>query len=423
MGMTASEKIIADHAGRDSVSPGEIVQVKVDLALANDITAPIAIENLKKAGVEKLADPEKVALVPDHFTPNKDIKAATQALMVRRFAHDMHVKWYFEIGEVGVEHALLPEKGVVLPGDLVLGADSHTCTYGGIGAFSTGVGSTDIAYAMATGETWLKVPPTIRVDVNGRKLQWFYGKDLILHLIGRIGTDGATYMSLEFTGDGMAAFSVEERLTICNMGVEAGAKNAIVPPDDVTLEWVNKRAQRDYKVYSSDSDAAYHSVVELNLSELEPCVARPYSPGNVSPVSEVESEKIAVDQVFIGSCTNGWFSDLKIAAEILKDRKVCKGVRLIIIPATPEIWRRCLKEGLMEIFVEAGAVIGPPTCGPCLGGHMGVLAEGEVAISTSNRNFVGRMGHPKSQVYLANPAVAAASAVAGYIIHPDNIRA
>ena len=421
MGMTITEKIIAAHAGLDEVSPGQLVEVKVDLVLANDITAPLAINSLEEAGVDKVFDSDRIALVPDHFTPNKDIKAAMQALAVRQFAKKHHITWYFEVGEVGIEHALLPERGLVLPGDLVIGADSHTCTYGGIGAFSTGMGSTDIAYAMATGETWLRVPESIKITVSGKKNRWFYGKDLILHLIGRIGTDGATYRTIEFAGDGMMEFTVEERLTICNMGVEAGAKNAIVPPDDITIEWIKERANRKFEIYSSDDDAGYVSEVSINLGDLEPCVAKPYSPANVVPVSEIEKEKIAVDQVFIGSCTNGWFSDLKIAAEVLKGKKVKRGVRVIVIPSTPMIWKKALDEGILSTFIEAGAVIGPPTCGPCLGGHMGILAEGEVAVSTSNRNFVGRMGHPSSKVYLSNPAVAAAAAVTGYIIHPDNV--
>lgn len=419
--MTITEKIIADHAGKKSVKPGELVEVKVDVVLANDITAPLAILSLEKAGIRKVFNPLKIVLVADHFVPNKDIKSAGQVKLMREFARRMEIVNFFDTGSAGIEHALLPEKGIVLPGDLVVGADSHTCTYGGIGAFSTGMGSTDIAYAMATGVTWLLVPESILVRVRGKKKKWFYGKDLILHLIGMIKADGANYKALEFAGEGMREFSVEERLTICNMGVEAGAKNAIIPPDEITQEWVKGRAKREYKIYSSDENSSYSQFIDINLDEKEPAVAKPHSPDNISTIGEIEKEKIKVDQVFIGSCTNGWLPDLRIAAEILKGRRIKKGVRLIVIPATPSVWREALEEGLLRIFIDAGGIVGPPTCGPCLGGHMGVLAEGEVAISTSNRNFVGRMGHPSSFVYLSNPAIAAASAVSGYIIHPDNL--
>jgi len=419
MGMTITEKILAAHAGKERVRPGELVNVKLDLVLGNDVTAPIAIREFKKIGLKKVFDKDKVALVPDHYTPNKDIKSAEQAKIMRDFANEQEITNYFEIGRMGIEHALLPELGLVLPGDAIIGADSHTCTYGALGAFSTGVGSTDLAAGMATGEVWLKVPSTIKFIYKGKLNKWASGKDLILYTIGKIGVDGALYKSMEFTGEAIRSLSMDGRLTMANMAIEAGGKNGIIEPDETTLEYVRDRAKRDFKIYKSDDDAEYEKVYEYDLSDIEPQVAFPHLPSNTRGVSEVGDIKI--DQVVIGSCTNGRIEDLRIAAEILKGQKVCRNIRLIVIPATQKIYKQAMDEGLIDIFIDAEAAVSTPTCGPCLGGHMGVLAEGERALATTNRNFVGRMGHPKSEVYLCNPAVAAASAVLGKIGSPNEI--
>ncbi|OGH99527.1 MAG: 3-isopropylmalate dehydratase large subunit [Candidatus Melainabacteria bacterium GWF2_32_7] len=417
--MTITEKILADHAGLDKVSPGALITAKVDITLANDITGPVAIEEFKKIGVDKVFDSERVVFVPDHFTPNKDIKSAQNAKMIREFAKEQNLKHYFEIGRLGIEHTLLPDNGIVGSGDLIIGADSHTCTYGAIGAFSTGVGSTDLACAMASGETWFKVPETIKVVYNGKLNKWVGGKDLILHLIGDIGVDGALYKSLEITGSTIENLPIDDRFTICNMAIEAGAKNGIIPPDKITEEYVKNRTLRPYKFYKSDNNAEYSRVIEYNVEEIEPLVAFPHLPENTKPISQVGNIKI--DQAVIGSCTNGRLSDLKIAADILKGRKIHPDVRLIVLPGTQEIYLEAMKLGYVEIFINAGAAFSTPTCGPCLGGHMGILAAGERAISTTNRNFVGRMGHVNSEVYLSNPAIAAASAVLGRIASPEEL--
>ncbi|MBW2060152.1 MAG: 3-isopropylmalate dehydratase large subunit [Deltaproteobacteria bacterium] len=419
MSSTITEKIIAAHAGVEEIHPGQMVEVEVDLVLANDITAPLAIDVFKEAGFTRVFDPDKIVLVPDHFVPNKDIKSAQMVKQVREFALEQGIEHFFELDRMGVEHALLPEQGLVLPGDLVVGADSHTCTYGGLGAMATGMGSTDAAGIFITGQTWLKVPQSMKFIYRGALLKWVGGKDLILMTIGDIGVDGARYRAMEFCGPTIEALSLEGRLTMANMAVEAGAKNGIIAPDEITREYVESRAKRKYTFYQSDADANYIEVREYEISGLEPQVARPYSPGNVVGVSRLKD--VSIDQAVIGSCTNGRIEDLRLASEVLKGRHVAPGVRLIIIPVTPTIYRTALKEGLLEIFLSAGAVISPPTCGPCLGGYMGVLAEGERAVSTTNRNFIGRMGHQKSEVFLANPAVAAASAVAGRIISPDDL--
>jgi len=419
MGMTITQKILAAHAGRKFVEPGELILANVDMVLGNDITAPVAIEEFEKAGATKVFDNEKIALVPDHFTPCKDIKSAQLCKRVREFAKKHNIKNYFEIGEMGVEHALLPERGLVGPGDVVIGADSHTCTYGALGAFATGVGSTDMAAAMYMGKTWFKVPETIKIVYRGKRQPWVGAKDLILYTIGDIGVDGALYKSLEFTGDTLKDLTVDERLTITNMAVEAGAKNGIMAADEKVVEYVKGRGKKKVRVYESDDDAHYEKILEYDVETIQPQVALPHLPENSVAVDEVAD--IQIDQVVIGSCTNGRFVDMKQAAEILKGRKVHPYVRLIIIPATQEVYKRCVKEGLMDIFLEANAVVSTPTCGPCLGGHMGILAEGEKAVATTNRNFVGRMGHPKSEVYLASPAVAAASAVTGKITHPREV--
>jgi 3-isopropylmalate dehydratase, large subunit (EC 4.2.1.33) len=399
MGMTITEKIIADHAGKKEVKPGDLVTVKIDLAMANDVTAPLAIKILEKYHIDKVFDPERIALVLSHFVPAKDIKSAEQAKIVRDFAKRHNIKWFFQEGE-GIEHTILPEEGLVVPGDLVVGADSHTCTYGALGAFSTGMGSTDIAYAMATGETWLRVPHSMKFIFYGKPSAWVMGKDLILHTIGQIGVDGALYKAMEFEGEAIRHLSMDQRFTITNMAVEAGAKNGIIAPDEKTLQYVSQRAKKPWKVYHSDPDAEYSEIYEWDAGKLEPLVAWPYLPSNVHPVSE--STHITIDQAFIGSCTNGRIEDLRIAAKILKGRKVHPYVRCIVIPASKKVYTQALKEGLIDIFLEAGCVISVSTCGPCLGGHMGILAEGERCISTSNRNFPGRMGHPKSEAYLAN---------------------
>ncbi len=419
MGMNLTEKIIARHAGVSSVEPGDLVLARVDLALGNDITSPIAIKQLYAHGVTEVFDPERIALVPDHFTPNKDIKSAEQVKMMREFSARYGIKNFFEIGEMGIEHVLLPDKGLVLPGDLVIGADSHTCTYGALCAFSTGVGSTDLAAAMLSGEVWLRVPESIKFVLKGKPPEWVEGKDIILYIIGDIGVDGALYKSMEYSGDGIAHLPMAWRFTIANMAIEAGAKNGIFPFDEITEGYVKERASREYEIVTPDPDANYSEVREYDLSSLEPQVAFPHLPENTKPVSEATD--VHIDQVVIGSCTNGRIEDLRSAAKVLEGKRVKKGVRLIVIPATQEIYMQALREGLIETFVEAGGVVSTPTCGPCLGGHMGVLAEGERAVATTNRNFVGRMGHPGSEVYLANPAVAAASAVLGRIAHPAEV--
>ncbi len=417
MGMTITEKILAAHAGKDSVNPGDLINVKLDLVLGNDITAPIAIKEFKEIGVKEVFDKEKVVLVPDHFAPNKDIESAEQCKMLRTFAEEQDITNYFEVGRMGIEHALLPEQGLVLPGDAVIGADSHTCTYGGLGAFSTGMGSTDLAAAMATGETWLKVPSSIKFVFRGALNPWITGKDLILYTIGQIGVDGALYQAMEFTGDAISALSVDSRLSMCNMAIEAGGKSGIIAPDQKTIDYVEDRASRPYTVYKSDEDAEYATVYEWDVSNIESQVAFPHLPSNTRGISEAGD--VAIDQVVIGSCTNGRMEDLRIAAQILKGHVVDKKVRCIIIPGTQDIYRQAMREGLIDIFIEAKAAVSTPTCGPCLGGHMGILAKGERALATTNRNFVGRMGHPESEVYLSGPAVAAASAIAGKIVSPD----
>lgn len=417
--MTITEKILAAHAGKERVEPGELVNCRLDLALANDITAPVAIKEFARLGLDRVFDPERVVLVPDHFTPNKDIKSAEQCRVIREFAREFGITNYFEVGRMGIEHCLLPEQGLVVPGDLVIGADSHTCTYGALGAFATGVGSTDLAAGMALGECWFKVPESMKFIYYGRLQPWVGGKDLILYTIGDIGVDGARYRAMEFTGEAIASLSVEGRLTMCNMAIEAGAKNGIVPPDEKTVTYVEKRAKREYRLYDSDPDARYVEVREYDASSIEPQVAFPHLPENTRPVSEAQG--IEIDQVVIGSCTNGRIEDLRVAAKILAGKKVHQRLRVVIIPGTQEIYLQALREGLLEVFVKAGAAVSTPTCGPCLGGHMGILARGERALSTTNRNFVGRMGHPESEVYLAGPAVAAASAVAGCIIHPKEV--
>jgi 3-isopropylmalate/(R)-2-methylmalate dehydratase large subunit len=419
MGMTITEKILAGHAGRERVAPGELVNCRLDLVLANDITAPLAIQEFRKLDLRKVFDPGRVVLVMDHFTPNKDIKSAEQCLVIREFAREFGIVNYFDVGAMGIEHCLLPEQGLVLPGDCMIGADSHTCTYGALGAFATGVGSTDLAAGMALGECWFKVPESMKFVFHGELRPWVGGKDLILYTIGQIGVEGARYRAMEFAGETIGALSVEGRLTMCNMAVEAGAKNGIVAPDDKTLDFVAGRKKREFQVYASDPDACYVEVYEYEAGQIEPQVAFPHLPENSRPVSEAAG--IAVDQVVIGSCTNGRLEDLRTAAGILKGRRASSRLRLIVIPGTQEIYLQAMREGLLEVFVEAGAAVSTPTCGPCLGGHMGVLAHGERALSTTNRNFVGRMGHPESEVYLAGPAVAAATAITGYITHPEEV--
>jgi 3-isopropylmalate/(R)-2-methylmalate dehydratase large subunit len=419
MSMTITEKIIAAHSGRRKVAPGDFVFAGVDIALGNDITAPIAIKEFTEAGIGKVWDPTRVALVPDHFTPAKDIASAQQAKILRDFAHAQGVTHYWEIGQMGVEHALLPEQGVVGPGDLVIGADSHTCTYGALGAMATGVGSTDLAAAMAIGKVWLRVPESMKFTLTGTRGEWISGKDLILFVIGKIGVSGALYKAMEFTGPVIEGLPMDDRLSMCNMAIEAGAKSGIVPPDRITRRYVRGRLERPPVYYRSDAKAKYAAAMVWDITNLEPVVACPNLPENTRPVSELKD--VRLDQVVIGSCTNGRLSDLAVAARILKGRRVAAGLRCLIFPATPTVEREALRKGYLKIFLEAGAVVSPPTCGPCLGGHMGILAEGEVALATTNRNFTGRMGHPKSEVYLASPAVAAASAVTGRITHPAQI--
>lgn len=419
MGMTITEKILAAHAGKEKVSPGELINCRLDLVLANDITAPVAINEFLKLELEQVFNPDRVVLVPDHFTPNKDIKSAEQCKQVREFARKFGITNYFEVGRMGIEHCLLPEQGLVVPGDLVIGADSHTCTYGALGAFATGVGSTDLAAGMALGECWFKVPESMKFVYHGEVGPWVTGKDLILYTIGDIGVDGALYRAMEFTGEAISNLSMDGRLTMCNMAIEAGAKNGIIAPDEKTRLYVEGRGRRPCQVYKSDPDAVYVEVREYDAGQIELQVAFPHLPENSRPVSEAEG--IEIDQVVIGSCTNGRMEDLRIAAEILKGKKVHPRVRLIVIPGTQEIYLAAMREGLLEIFVEAGGAVSTPTCGPCLGGHMGILARREKALATTNRNFVGRMGHPESEVYLSGPAVAAASAVTGCISHPKEV--
>ncbi len=416
MPQTITEKILAAHCSREEVKAGEFIEAGIDLCLGNDITAPIAIREFEGLGVEKVFDRSKVALIPDHFTPNKDIKSAEQARILRDFAREQELEHYWEIGECGVEHALLPEQGIVTSGDLVIGADSHTCTYGALGAFSTGVGSTDLAACMATGEVWLRVPETMKFVFSGERKKYVGGKDFILHTIGRIGVDGALYRAMEFCGDAIDSLPMDDRLSMCNMAIEAGGKNGIITPDAITADYEQGRARREPRLYSSDPDAEYHSVHEYDVSQIELQVALPHLPSNARAVGEVAGMKL--DQVVIGSCTNGRVSDFEIAYQIMKGNRVAKGLRVIMIPATQAIWLEANRNGWLSTFVEAGAVVSAPTCGPCLGGHMGILAKGERCLATTNRNFVGRMGHPESEVLLSGPAVAAASALTGVVTDP-----
>ncbi|MDY6987416.1 MAG: 3-isopropylmalate dehydratase large subunit [Thermodesulfobacteriota bacterium] len=419
MSQTITEKILAAHAGKETVHPGELLSARIDLALANDITAPIAIELFEQSETASVFDPEKIALVPDHFVPNKDVNSAKQVQVMRRFAKKYSIKHFFELGEMGIEHVLLPEQGLVLPGEVVIGADSHTCTYGALGAFATGVGSTDIAAAMMSGEVWFKVPESIKLSYEGALKRWVTGKDLILYTIGDMGVDGATYKAMEFVGPVIDALPMSDRMTMANMAIEAGAKNGIISPDQVTLDYVSSRAKRSFTAYKSDPDAHYQEERSYDVSQMEPQVAFPHLPENTRPVSEVGT--VPIDQAVIGSCTNGRIEDLRLAAQVLKGHTVDKNMRLIIIPATPTIYRQAMDEGLFETFLDAKGIVSPPTCGPCLGGFMGILGPEERAISTTNRNFLGRMGHATSEVYLANPAVAAASAVLGRIGSPEEL--
>lgn len=419
MGMTMTQKILADHAGLDEVHAGQLIQAKLDLVLGNDITSPVAINEFESAGFSKIFDPEKIVLVMDHFVPNKDIKSATQCKQCRMFAKRFGLTHYYDVGTMGIEHALLPEQGLVAPGDAIIGADSHTCTYGALGAFSTGVGSTDMGAAMSAGYTWFKVPSAIRVNVTGKKQPYVSGKDVILTLIGKIGVDGALYKSLEFSGDGLKELTMADRLTISNMAIEAGAKNGIFPVDSITRKYIEGRVKHDWSIYYADNDAEYDSVIELDLDEIDCTVAYPHLPENAHPARE--GSDINIDQIVIGSCTNGKIEDMEAAAKIFRGKHLADGVRGIIIPATMAIYRECMKRGFTDIFLDAGCVVSTPTCGPCLGGYMGILAEGERCVSTTNRNFVGRMGHVKSEVYLASPAVAAASGITGHISHPEEV--
>ncbi len=416
MGMTMTQKILAAHAGLESVRAGDLIEAKLDLVLGNDVTTPVAVNVFDKAGFTRVFDKDRIAIVLDHYTPCKDIKSAQLCKTARDFARRFSIKHFYDVGEVGIEHALLPEKGIVAPGEVIIGADSHTCTYGALGAFSTGVGSTDMAAGMASGENWFKVPSAIKVVLTGKMGKWVSGKDVILHLIGLIGVDGALYKSIEFTGEGVWELSMDDRFTIANMAIEAGGKNGIFPVDEKTIEYVSGRVNREWSAFEADEDAEYDQVVEINLSELKPTVSLPHLPSNTKTVSEVAG--LPIDQVVIGSCTNGRISDMRIAAEILKGRKVAPGVRCIVIPATQDVYMECIKRGYTQTFIEAGCAVSTPTCGPCLGGHMGCMCEGERAVATTNRNFVGRMGHVKSEVILASPAVAAASAVKGCVACP-----
>ncbi|MCF2656249.1 3-isopropylmalate dehydratase large subunit [Lacrimispora saccharolytica] len=420
MGMTMTQKILAAHAGLESVVAGQLIEADLDLVLGNDITSPVAIHEMDKMKVDGVFNKDKIALVPDHFVPNKDIKSAEHCKCVREFALKNNITNYFEVGQMGIEHALLPEKGLTVAGDVIIGADSHTCTYGAVGAFSTGVGSTDMAAGMATGKAWFKVPSAIKFVLKNKPAKWVSGKDIILHIIGMIGVDGALYKSMEFTGDGIAYLSMDDRFTIANMAIEAGGKNGIFPVDELCLKYISEHSDRKPVVYEADPDAEYDEVIEIDLSSLEPTVAFPHLPENTRTISDIK-EEIKIDQVVIGSCTNGRMDDLRTAAALLKGRHVAKGMRLIVIPGTQKIYLDAIEEGLVRTFIEAGGIVSTPTCGPCLGGYMGVLAENERCVSTTNRNFIGRMGHITSEIYLASPAVAAASAIKGYIAGPDSI--
>lgn len=421
MAMTMTQKILAAHAGLESVQAGQLIMAKLDLVLGNDVTTPVAVTEFNKMGVGKVFDKNKIAIVPDHFTPNKDIKAAEQCKYIREFALQKGVENYFEVGQMGIEHALIPEKGLAVAGDIIIGADSHTCTYGALGAFSTGVGSTDMAAGMATGEAWFKVPSALKFILTGKPAAWISGKDIILHIIGMIGVDGALYKSMEFVGDGLEYLSMDDRFSIANMAIEAGGKNGIFPVDEKTIEYIKEHSTKEYKVYEADKDAVYDEVYTIDLSKLRPTVAFPHLPENTKTIDQIGNKEIKIDQVVIGSCTNGRITDMRIARDIIKGKQIAKGVRVIFFPGTQKIYLQCLEEGIIKDLVEAGCVFSTPTCGPCLGGHMGILAKGERAISTTNRNFIGRMGHPESEVYLSSPAVAAASALTGYITNPENI--
>ena len=420
MGMTMTQKILAAHAGLDKVEAGQLIEADLDLVLGNDITSPVAIHEMEKMKVNGVFDKDKIALVPDHFVPNKDIKSAEHCKCVREFARKNEITNYFEVGQMGIEHALLPEQGLTVAGDVIIGADSHTCTYGALGAFSTGVGSTDMAAGMATGKAWFKVPSAIKFNLTGKPSEWVSGKDVILHIIGMIGVDGALYKSMEFTGDGIANLTMDDRFTIANMAIEAGGKNGIFPVDELAIVYMKEHGTREYKIYEADADAVYDEEYTIDLSALKPTVAFPHLPENTKTIDEIK-EDIKIDQVVIGSCTNGRLNDLRIAAKVLQGRHVAEGMRCIVIPATQKIYLQAMEEGLLKIFIEAGAIVSTPTCGPCLGGYMGILAEGERCVSTTNRNFVGRMGHVSSEIYLASPAVAAASAVAGKIFCPSKL--
>lgn len=419
MGMTMTQKILAAHAGLDKVEAGQLIKCKLDMVLGNDVTTPVAINEFEKAGFTSVFDNTKISMVMDHFTPNKDIKSATNSLQCRTFAGKYNIKNYYDVGEMGIEHALLPEKGIVASGECIIGADSHTCTYGALGAFSTGVGSTDMCAGMATGEAWFKVPSAIKFNLTGKLNGYVMGKDVILHIIGMIGVDGALYKSMEFSGEGLKSLSMDGRLSMANMAIEAGAKNGIFAVDDITVEYQKGRVDREYKIYEADADAEYDAVYDIDLSKIKPTVSFPHLPENTKTTDECGEVKI--DQVVIGSCTNGRLEDMAMAAKILKGRHVAKNVRCIVIPATQQVYLDCIKNGYMETFIEAGCAVSTPTCGPCLGGHMGILAKGERAVATTNRNFVGRMGHPESEVYLASPAVAAASAITGKISDPSEV--
>ena len=422
MGMTMTQKILAAHAGLDKVEAGQLIEADLGLVLGNDITSPVAIKEMEKMKVDGVFHKDKIALVPDHFVPNKDIKSAENSKSIREFAKNQGLSWYFEQGKSGVEHAILPEAGVVAAGECIIGADSHTCTYGALGAFSTGVGTTDIATGMAMGELWFKVPSAIKFVLTGKPGKYVSGKDIIIHIIGKIGVDGALYKSMEFTGDGIKNLSMADRFTMANMAIEAGAKNGIFPVDEKTEEYLKEHTKKEYKVYEADEDAEYESVVEINLSEVRPTVAFPHLPGNAKTIDEIEAmEPIKIDQVVIGSCTNGRMEDMRKAAAILQGHTVHPDVRVMVVPATQKIYKQCIREGLLEIFVDAGCAVNTPSCGPCMGGHMGVMAAGEKCVSTTNRNFVGRMGHVDSLIYLASPEVAAASAIAGYIANPEKV--
>ncbi len=419
MGMTITEKILASHAGKKEVKPGEFIEAKVDVVLGNDITTPVAIESFEAMGAQEVFDKEKVVIVPDHFTPNKDISSAEHCAKVRKFVREKGIKHYYEVGRMGIEHVLLPEQGLVAPGDVIIGADSHTCTYGALGAFSTGIGSTDMAAGMATGRVWIKVPESIKFIYHGKRNPWVGGKDFILYTIGKVGVEGARYQSMEISGEAIDELSMDDRFTMSNMAIEAGGKNGIIAPDQTTLDYVKGRVKRNYTCHQSDSDARYTRVIDIDVSQIRPQIAFPHSPGNTHPVDE--AGHVLLDQVVIGSCTNGRIEDMRITAQILKGKQVHPYLRLIILPGSQDVVKQMIQEGIMETFIESGAAVSTPTCGACMGGHMGVLAKGEKSLSTTNRNFVGRMGHPESEIYLSGPAVAAASAIAGRIVHPKEV--